>query len=162
MIPRLVSTNLTPVPQSLSSLLVHLVFSTKNREPWLTDSVRDELHAYIGGTISNERGVLLNAGSVSDHIHLLISHPRTIAPANLVETIKTASSKWIKDRDRRFAGFHWQSGYGIFSISPSHRPALEKYIAGQAEHHRKVTFQDEYRRMLKKNGIEWDERYVWD
>jgi putative transposase len=105
---------------------------------------------------------LLKAGSVSDHIHLLISHPRTIAPANLVETVKTASSKWIKDRDRRFAGFHWQSGYGIFSISPSHRPALEKYIAGQAERHRKVTFQDEYRRMLEKYGVEWDERYVWD
>ena len=150
------------MPQSLAKVYLHVIFSTKNREPWLTDSVRDELHAYIGGTISNERGVLLNAGSVSDHIHLLISHPRTIAPANLVETIKTASSKWIKDRDRRFAGFHWQSGYGIFSISPSLRPALAKYIAGQAEHHRKVTFQDEYRRMLKKNGIEWDERYVWD
>jgi putative transposase len=73
---------------------------------------------YIGGTISNHDGVLLKAGSVSDHIHLLISHPRTMSPADLVKEIKIASSKWIKDRDRRLAGFHWQSGYGMFSISP--------------------------------------------
>ncbi len=154
--------NLTCVPQSLASLLVHLVFSTKDREPWLLDSFRDQLHAYIGGIVSGHGGVLLRAGSVADHIHLFISHPRTITPAELVKEIKIASSKWIKDHDRRLAGFHWQAGYGMFSISPSHREALEKYIAGQAEHHRQITFQDEYRRMLAKYGVEWDEKYVWD
>lgn len=150
------------MPQSLASLLVHLVFSTKDREPWLTESIRDELHAYIGGVVAGAGGVLLRAGSVSDHIHLLISHPRTSSPADLVKEIKIASSKWLKQRDRRFAGFHWQAGYGIFSLSTSHRDALETYIANQADHHRKVGFQEEYRRMLQKNGIEWDEKYVWD
>jgi putative transposase len=162
LIPRFVFANLTCVPQSLASILVHLVFSTKDREPWLMDSHRDELHAYIGGTISNHDGVLLKAGSVTDHIHLLASHPRTMSPSEFVKEIKIASSKWLKQSDRRYAGFHWQSGYGIFSVSPSHRPDVEKYIATQAEHHRKVTFQDEYRRMLTKYEVEWDERYVWD
>ena len=153
---------LIEMPQSLSSLLVHLVFSTKNREPWLLDSFRDELHAYLGGTISNHDGVLLKAGSVADHIHLLASHPRTMAPADFVKEIKVASSKWLKQRDRRCAGFHWQAGYGIFSISPSRREAVERYLARQAQHHRKVAFQDEYRRLLTKYGVAWDERCVWE
>ncbi len=150
------------MPQSLSSLLAHLVFSTKNREPWLADSIRDELHAYIGGIVGNVGGVLLRAGSVTDHIHLLISLPRTLSPSDLVKEIKVASSKWLKTRGAGFTGFHWQSGYGIFSISPSHREALEQYISGQAEHHKTVGFQEEYRKMLSKYGVEWDERHVWD
>lgn len=150
------------MPQSLASILVHLVFSTKGREPWLADDFRDELHAYIGGTVASSGGVLLRAGSVADHIHLLLGHPRTMSPADLVQNIKTSSSKWLKQRDKCLAAFHWQGGYGIFSISPGHRAAVESYIVGQAEHHRKVTFQEEYRRMLSKYGVEWDERYVWD
>lgn len=150
------------MPQSLAQILVHLVFSTKNREPWLADDIRDELHAYIGGVVENHKGTLLKSGSVADHIHLLIAQPRTCAPAELVQEIKTGSSKWLKTKSAGNAGFHWQGGYGGFSISPSHRPALEKYIANQAEHHRKVTFQDEYRRLLIKYGIQFDERYVWD
>jgi putative transposase len=150
------------MPQSLASILVHLVFSTKNREPWLADAIRDELHAYIGGAVASTGGVLLRAGSVADHIHLLIAHPRTVSPADLVKEIKIGSSKWLKQRDPGLAGFHWQGGYGIFSISPGHRAAVEQYLAGQAEHHRKVSFQDEYRRMLSKYGVEWDEKYIWD
>lgn len=150
------------MPQSLAQILVHLVFSTKNREPLLADEYRDELHAYIGGIMENQKGILLKAGSVADHIHLLIAHPRTCAPSELVQEVKTGSSKWLKTKSPLLAQFHWQGGYGIFSISPSHRPALERYIAGQAEHHRVVTFQEEYRRLLKKYGIEYDERYVWD
>jgi len=150
------------VSQSLAQILVHLVFSTKNREPILDDSIHVELHAYIGGIIDNLDGALLKAGSVADHIHLLIAHPRTCAPAEMVQDIKTGSSKWLKLRGRGYATFHWQSGYGIFSVSPSHRPALETYLKRQAEHHRKVGFQDEYRRLLQKYGIKWDERYVWD
>jgi putative transposase len=128
----------------------------------LTADIRDELHAYIGGIVENQKGTLLKAGSVTDHIHLLIAHPRTCAPSDLIQDIKTGSSKWLKTQAARYANFHWQSGYGIFSISPSHRPALEKYIAGQAEHHRVVTFQEEYRRLLEKYGVQFDERYVWD
>jgi len=150
------------MPQSLAQILVHLVFSTKNREAVLGDDTRDELHAYIGGIVENQKGTLLKAGSVADHIHLLIAHPRTCAPSELVQEIKTGSSKWLKTKHRRYADFHWQAGYGIFSISPTHRPALEKYIGNQAEHHRKVTFQDENRRLMSKYGIEFDERYVWD
>ena len=150
------------MPQSLAQILVHLVFSTKNREKVLADDIRDELHAYIGGIVENLKGTLLRSGSVGDHIHLLIAHPRTCAPSELVLAIKTGTSRWLKTKGGRYADFHWQSGYGIFSISPSHRQALEHYIGNQAEHHRIVTFQEEYRRLLEKYGIQFDERYVWD
>ena len=150
------------MPQSLAQILVHLVFSTKNREAVLGDAIRDELHAYIGGIVENQKGTLLKAGSVGDHIHLLIAHPRTCAPSDLVQEIKTGSSKWLKTKDARYVGFHWQAGYGMFSISPTHRAAVEAYIANQSEHHRKVTFQEEYRRLLSIYGIEFDEHYVWD
>ncbi|NOX99130.1 MAG: IS200/IS605 family transposase [Verrucomicrobia bacterium] len=148
--------------QSLAQVLVHIVFSTKGRQPWIGDEVRDELHSYIGGAIENHNGTLLRAGSVADHIHLLVVQPRTCSPADLILHIKTGSSKWLKTKGAVYAQFHWQSGYGMFSVSPSHRQALEKYIDGQEEHHRKVTFQDEYRRLLNKYGAQWDERYVWD
>ncbi len=148
--------------QSLSQILAHLVFSTKNRDPLLADAWRDDLHAYIGGIVGNHQGTLLKAGSVADHVHLLIALPRTCAPAELVREIKTGSSKWVKCQSPSLRGFRWQSGYGMFSISPAHRATLERYIANQAEHHRVVTFQEEYRRLLGKYGIEYDERYVWD
>ena len=150
------------MPQSLAQILVHLVFSTKHREPVLEDTIHDELHAYTGGIIANLNGRLLKAGSVADHIHLLIAHPRTCSPADLVLDIKIGSSKWLKTRGPRYGDFHWQNGYGIFSVSPSGRPTIESYLEGQAEHHRKIAFQDEYRALLRKHGIEFDERYVWD
>lgn len=150
------------MPQSLAQILVHVVFSTKNREPVLDDSIHVELHAYLGGIVKNLNGALLSAGSVADHIHLLISHPRTCSPADLIQEIKTGSSKWLKTRGPRYASFYWQNGYSIFSVSASHRLAVEAYIENQPEHHRKVSFQDEYRTLLQKYGIEYDERYVWD
>jgi len=148
--------------QSLAQILVHLVFSTKNREPWLDDGLRTDLHSYIGGIVDRFRGTLLRANSVADHIHLLILHPRTCAPADLVQEIKTGSAKWLKSKDGKYTSFHWQSGYGMFSISPSHVAALTAYIDDQAEHHKKVTFQEEYRRLLSRYEVEYDERYVWD
>jgi len=141
---------------------VHLVFSTKNREPLLEDGTRDELHAYIGGIIGNLGGTLLKAGSVANHILLLIAHPRTAAPSDLVQQIKPESSKWLKGQCSSCSNFHRQNGYGMFSISPNHRDALERYIDTQAEHHRTATFKDEYRRPLQKYHVEHDERYVWD
>lgn len=150
------------MPQSLAQILVHVVFSTKNREPVLDDAVRIDLHAYIGGIVAHHAGSLLSAGSVADHIHLLLAHPRTSAPAELIQDIKTGSSKWIKTRGNRYQLFHWQSGYGIFSVSTSHRAAVESYLARQAEHHRTISFQDEYRNLLRDHGIEWNEAYVWD
>jgi len=150
------------MPQSLAQILVHIVFSTKNREPILVDDLRDDLHGYIGGIIANLSGTLLEAGSVADHIHLLVAHPRTCSPADFIEAVKTGSSKWLKTKGPRYAGFHWQSGYGMFSISPSHRAMLEAYLHGQAEHHRVVSFQDEYRSLCSKYALAIDERYVWD
>ncbi|MCC5839692.1 MAG: IS200/IS605 family transposase [Opitutales bacterium] len=150
------------MPQSLAQMLVHLVFSTKNRQPFIEDDLRDDLHGYIGGIINAHKGGLLKAGSVADHIHLLIAHPRTIAPADLVQAIKTGSSRWIKTKGSHYPEFSWQSGYGIFSISPSHRKAVEAYLANQTEHHRTVTFQEEYRRLLTRYEIPFDENYVWD
>ena len=105
---------ISPMPQSLAQILVHLVFSTKNREPRLTDAIRDELHAYIGGIVERHDGTLLKTGSVADHIHLLLAHPRTCAPSDLVQDIKTGSSKWLKNKAADSADFYWQSGYGIF------------------------------------------------
>ena len=150
------------MPQSLAEILVHLVFSTKNREPVLEDDVRAELHSYIGGIVKNYEGVLLKAGSAADHIHLLISHPRTCAPAKLVQEVKTGSSKWMKMERQRYTAFHWQNGYGMFSVSPSHRRAVETYLENQGVRHRNVSFQEEYRQLLTKHGLSYDERYVWD
>lgn len=150
------------MPQSLSQMLVHLVFSTKNREPLLDDDIYNELHAYLGGIAENQKGSLIRAGSVADHIHLLLAHPRTCAPAQLVQELKVGSSKWLKTKASRFAEFHWQSGYAIFSVSPSHRAAVENYLANQAEHHQLMSFQDEYRNLLDKHGVEFDERFVWE
>ncbi len=146
--------------QSLANILVHLVFSTKNRERSISDNVREELHAYIGGIVKNCHGILLKAGSVEDHIHLLVIHPRTISPSDLVKEIKIGSSKWLKDK-LDYSAFHWQGGYGMFSISPSHKNAVMNYIATQKEHHKEISFQDEFRRLLEKYGIEYDEKYMW-
>ncbi len=128
----------------------------------MTDEYRDELHAYIGGIVKYRKGALLSAGSVTDHIHLLVAQPRTCSISDLTQDIKVDSSAWLKTKGAGYSDFRWQAGYGAFSISPTHRPVLAKYIAGQAEHHREVTFQDEFRRLLNEHGIEFDERYVWD
>jgi REP-associated tyrosine transposase len=148
--------------QSLSNILVHVIFSTKNRAPWLSDSWRERLHSYIGGIVRGFESELLAINSVEDHLHLLLTLPRIECIADIVKEIKTGSTLWIHKRNKKLAVFRWQAGYGAFSISPSHKRALQKYISNQAEHHRKVSFQEEYRRVLKKYEIEFDERYVWD
>jgi len=150
------------MPQSLANILVHLVFSTKDRTPWIADDWRDDLHGYIGGIIRRHGSDLLAAGSVEDHIHLLFPMPRTVSVSELVKEIKSGSTRWVHESPARPAVFHWQSGYGIFSISPAHKDAVRQYIATQRDHHSKTTFQDEYRKLLRKYGVEHDERYVWD
>ncbi len=148
--------------QSLSKLLVHLIFSTKNREPLIKDEIRDELHRYIA-TILIELGspaILIN--SVEDHIHILFSLSKNYSISKVVEEIKKGSSKWLKGKAPSYAGFYWQSGYGAFSVSQSGVPDVQKYIAGQPEHHRRKTFQEELREFLKRYEVEYDERYVWD
>jgi putative transposase len=150
------------MPQSLSFLLIHVVFSTKDRAPALDSSVRPALYAYLATVVRNADCECYRVGGVSDHVHLAIRLSRTITTAKLVEELKTSSSKWLKTQSPALAAFAWQRGYGAFSVGASDLEALRQYIDNQEEHHRKRTFQDEYRVILTKYGIEYDERYVWD
>ena len=151
------------MPQSLVQLYVHLVFSTKDRAPFLRDApFRERTHAYLAGICKNHDSTALRIGGVEDHVHILGRLSKTIDIATLIRELKRDSSKWIKDENSRLADFHWQNGYGAFSVSPSHVGPLDTYIANQVEHHKQESFQDEFRRLCKKYGIEIDERYVWD
>jgi len=150
------------MPQSLSSILVHIVFSTKLREPFITPEIEPELHAYIATVFREVKSSSLLIGGTRDHIHALFVLSRTRTLAEIVEEVKTNSSKWIKTKGREFRNFHWQAGYGAFSIGQSNMENVKRYIASQKVHHRRRTFQDEYRALLKKYKIEYDERYVWD
>jgi putative transposase len=150
------------MPQSLASILIHIVFSTKNRKPFLTAPVDVELHKYLATVARNAGSPTLAIDGVEDHVHLLVSLARTSSIADIVEDLKKTSSKWIKTKGPDFRAFQWQTGYGAFSIGQSNAPALKKYIANQNVHHRKQNFQDEYRTLLRKYEIEFDERYVWD
>lgn len=150
------------MPQSLARLHVHLVFSTKHREPWIQDAIREALHAYLAVVLQDLKCQATLINSVEDHVHLLFDLSRTVAISEVVEKIKTASSKWIKTKGRDHVGFAWQAGYGAFAVSESNVAAVRNYIAGQHEHHRQTSFQEEYRAFLERHGIVFDERYVWD
>jgi putative transposase len=150
------------MPQSLSFLLIHVVFSTKDREPVLDPAIRPALYAYLATVARNADCECYQVSGVSDHVHLAIRLSRTITTAKLVEELKTSSSKWLKTQSPALATFAWQRGYGAFSVGASDLEALRQYIDNQEEHHRKRTFQEEYRAFLTKYGIEYDERYVWD
>ena len=143
-------------------LLVHIVFSTKDRAPLLSPEVRRDLHAYLATVARNAGCERYRAGGVSDHVHLAIRLSRTMAIAQLVEEMKTSSSKWLKTQSTALGHFAWQRGYGAFSVGPSDLEALRIYIDTQEEHRRVRTFQEEYRAFLKRYGVEYDERYVWD
>ena len=151
------------MPQSLSSVYLHLVFSTKNRQPFLRDAnLRQEMHAYLGGISKTLECPPLIVGGVEDHVHLLGRMSRTITQADWVKELKRVSSIWIKQRDPNSSEFAWQGGYGAFSVSTSALDRTSEYIANQEQHHQKQSFQDEYRAILRKHGMEWDERYVWE
>ncbi len=151
------------MPQSDAQIYLHIVFSTKDRRPFLQDKdLRMRLHDYIGGTCRELDCPSLQVGGVDDHVHILCRFARTITVADLIREIKRESSKWIKDKHPGVAEFQWQAGYGAFSVSPPHVEKLKAYIEDQEQHHRTESFQDELRRLMKLYGIEWDERYVWD
>lgn len=150
------------MPQSLASVLVHLVFSTKNREPWITEAIEPELHKYLSTIFRGCDSPALLVGGYNDHVHALFSLSRKWTIADIVEEIKNNSSKWIKTKGAEFSPFHWQSGYGAFSVSQSNVEEVKAYIAHQKEHHSKKEFQAEYRQLLTAYQIEFDERYVWD
>jgi REP-associated tyrosine transposase len=151
------------MPQSLAQIHLHLVFSTKDRRPFLQNTeLRNEMQHYLGGICNGLDCPILRVGGVADHVHLLCRLGRSITIADLIKELKRESSKWIKTKSPSLADFHWQNGYGAFSISPGHVDHLIAYIVNQEEHHKTESFQDEYLRLLAKYGLEWDERYVWD
>ena len=151
------------MPQSLAKILVHTVFSTKDRRPLLRDkTLRDELHRYLGGILTHLDCQPIIVGGVEDHAHLLCALSRTCEAAAMVKEVKRGSSLWLKTKSPDLQDFAWQSGYGIFSIGFSQIASVRDYIAGQEEHHRKVSFEDEFRLLLQRYEIKFDERYVWD
>jgi len=150
------------MPQSLSLLLIHVIFSTRDRKPFLDLPVRNNLHAYLATVARNADCECYCVGGVADHVHLAIRLSRSMTMAKLVGELKTSSSKWLKTQSPELAAFAWQHGYGAFSVGPSDLGALRQYIETQEDHHRKYTFQDELRVMLVKYGIAHDERYMWD
>ena len=148
------------MPQSLSKILVHLIFSTKHREPTITDELRPRLHAYLIGILNNLECPSLQTGGTADHVHILFALGRTTTVSDVVEAVKKSSSKWMKTQG--VPQFAWQAGYGAFSVGESQAPTVVRYIQRQEEHHRRVPFQDEFRRFLEKYRVVYDERYVWD
>ena len=147
--------------QSLSCVLIHVIFSTKDRVPLLDSSIRPALNGYLATVARNLGCECFRVGGVADHVHLAIRITRTITTAQLVEELKTSSSKWLKTQSTALSGFAWQGGYGAFSIGPASLEALKRYIDTQEEHHRTRTFQQEYRKFLDRYGVDYDERYVW-
>ena len=151
------------MPQSLSQLYTHIVFSTKHRVPHLQDRVlRERTHAYLAGTCINLDSPSIIVGGVEDHVHIFCRLAKTLCIAELVRELKRESSKWLKEQSADLASFYWQGGYGAFSISPGHVETLRAYIANQEEHHKTETFQEEFRRLLALYQIEYDEQYVWE
>jgi len=148
--------------QSLSNVLIHIVFSTKERYPFIDDHIEPELYAYITSIVASHGGYIHKIGGVADHVHLFIKLPRTISMSHFLEEIKKNSSKWIKTKHQKYCNFSWQKGYGVFSVSESQFQAVVTYISNQKEHHKTVSYQEEYRKILQLNKVSYDERYVWN
>ena len=150
------------MPQSLSQVYIHITFSTKNRVPVIDDAIKPRLFEYLGGICNRLECQVLQVGGHDDHIHILCMLSKKITQIKLMEEVKKSSSKWIKTIDEKYRNFYWQNGYGIFSVNPSETNVVINYIRNQKEHHKKHSFQDEFRAFLKKYKVEYDERYVWD
>ena len=148
------------MPSTHLSLHSHLIFSTKNREPWLTPEIRHDLHPYLGGSLRTLQAFPTEIGGVADHVHLLFALPATIALADLVKDLKRHSSSWLK-KEFSLPTFAWQEGYGAFTVSPSAREEVRDYILRQEEHHRTTTFQEEYLAFLEKTRIEYKPEHLW-
>jgi putative transposase len=146
---------------STTNLLTHIIFSTKDRQPFLVAELRPRLYAYLGGIVRELDGQALGIGGTADHVHLLIKLPPTVSIADAARVLKANSSKWLHEKWPARRRFAWQTGYGAFSVSESGVPATLGYIARQAEHHKKTTFQKEFLQFLKKHRIPYDERYLW-
>jgi putative transposase len=148
------------VPHTSGNILLHIIFSTLGRRPLIKAAFRSDLFAYLGGIIREMKGTALIVNGVADHVHLLIRVRPVHSAADIARVVKANSSRWVKEKHA--AGFAWQTGYGVFSVSESNVGAVTEYIAGQEEHHRKHSFQEEYLAFLRKNHIEYDSRYIWN
>ena len=147
--------------QSYSSLLIHIVFSTKNRENIITPDIQGELYSYVATICKANKSPLLKIGGMQDHIHILLSLSRLVAIAKLVMDIKTNSSKWLKTKDDKFTDFAWQKGYGAFTLGQSAIKQCADYIANQAEHHKTISFENEFLNFLEKYQIKYNQKYIW-
>lgn len=150
------------MPQSLSKVTIHAVFSTKNRTPWLNETLQPGLFAYLAGILKHSGNHPVIVGGHTDHIHMLFGQSKTVTLAKTIEAVKVSSSIWIKEQNPQLQDFAWQKGYGAFSISSSDSAAAVGYIANQSMHHHKISFQDELRVLLNEHDIDFDERYLWD
>ena len=148
------------MPQSLANILIHAIWSTKDRRPLITDGIRAGLHGYMAGILKNLESPSLITNSVADHVHVLCQLSKNLAACKLIEEVKKSSSKWMKENG--VPGFAWQSGYGVFSVSQSNAVTVHEYIQGQAEHHKRRDFKDEFREFCKRYDVAMDECYVWD
>ena len=144
-----------------TNFLAHIIFSTKNRQPLITSHFEDQLFAYLGGSVRGEKGHLLAIGGMPDHVHLLIKRSPVTSESDLVRNIKSGSSKWINTNGFVKTRFSWQSGFSGFSVSESEVGRVRKYVLGQKEHHRKMTFKEELIEFLAKHGISYNEDYIW-
>jgi putative transposase len=150
------------MPQSIDNVLIHLIFSTKDRHPFLADPVRESMHGLIATITRDCSCICLKVGGPDDHIHCAIRLARTISISTLVEEIKRNSSRWIKNHAANMTDFAWQRGYAVFSVGLDKSDVLVAYIDNQVEHHKKISFKEEYLSFLKKYNVPYDDRYVWD
>jgi len=150
------------MPQSLANIIVHLVFSTKDRLPLITPAIESELFPYLAAILNAHLSSPILIDGAADHVHLAFRLARTVSLSKTVEEVKKSSSGWIKTKGPEFARFYWQNGYGAFSVGQSGLDAVLNYIRNQKQHHHRVSFQEEFRILLTEHHVEWDERYVWD
>ena len=150
------------MPGTYSQLLLHVVFSTKHRQRWITSDLAKDLYPFIGGIVRDEKGTLFDIGGIEDHVHLYLRWRTDGAISDLMRNVKARSSAWIHEKYPDLKSFAWQEGYSEFSVSKSREPIVKKYIAGQIAHHRKETFQSEWLRLLRFHKIDFDEKYVFD
>ena len=148
--------------QSLSNILVHIIFSTKLSKPFIVQSIKNELYSYMASILKNCDCSPIIIGGIEDHVHVLCKLSKTRSMSSVIEDIKKKSSKWIKTKGVEYKGFYWQNGYGAFSIGESQVNTLKKYIQNHEEHHRKKSFKEELLELLNRYGVKYDERYLWD
>lgn len=150
------------MPQSLTQIYVHLIFSTKYRQPLIDEGIQPELFAYMSGICKSLECTPIQVGGYYDHAHILCLLSKKLTLMKLLEEVKGHSSKWIKTKNDQYNNFYWQDGYGAFSVNPTQIGTVTRYIEHQAEHHQNQDFQSEFRAFLFKYKVKFDERYVWD